>query len=122
MSVLRGRLVRAKRLESRPFQLLGDGAADDRTQVAVRDFGAHQCDEPLELVVKLLAGGELDLVSCGREWLDGRRPRRRPANSSREEFGSQFWASGAIRVASRIRPVSSSCDAFAAALAANSCS
>ena len=55
-----------------PFELLGDGSLDDRGDVAVGDFGAHEGREPLELVVQLGAGSELDLVAPGRERLDDR--------------------------------------------------
>src|SRR6185503_21060746 len=72
------RLAEASRLE--PFELLADGALDDRGEVAVGDFGAHECPEPLELVAQLDTGGELDLEACGRKGLDDR------LNSSRDEF------------------------------------
>jgi len=46
-----------------PLELLGDGLFDDRADVAVGHRGAHEGPEPLELVVKLGGGGELDLVA-----------------------------------------------------------
>ena len=46
-----------------PLELLGDGLLDDRGQVAVGHRGAHESPEPLELVVELGGGGELDLVA-----------------------------------------------------------
>ena len=55
-----------------PLELLGDGPLDDRGEVAVGDFRAHQGGEPLELVAELGAGGELHLVAGGRQRLDDR--------------------------------------------------
>jgi hypothetical protein len=65
-----GRLGEAPGFE--PFELLGDGSLDDRGDVAVGDFGAHEGRKPLELAVQLGAGGELDLVAPRRKRLDDR--------------------------------------------------
>ena len=75
-----------------PLELLGDGLLDDRGQVAVGHRGAHEGLEPLELVVELGGGRELDPVAsrgrgarCSRAAARGRSGsprsvgRRRPA-------------------------------------------
>ena len=57
-----------------PLELLGDGLLDDRGQVAVGHRRAHEGPQPLELVVELGGGGELDLVAGRGEGLDQRGP------------------------------------------------
>jgi hypothetical protein len=59
-----------------PFQLLGHGLLDDGRQIAVGDLRTHQRSKPLQLVIELGAGGELDPVPPRRQGLDDRgRPR-----------------------------------------------
>ena len=60
-----------------PLERLGDREFDDRAEVAVSDLRAHESLEPLELVVKLGAGGELHLVACGRQRLEDGGPQSR---------------------------------------------
>src|SRR5262245_40778622 len=67
---------RARQRESprlQPPPELPDRLADDRAEVAVRYLGTQKRPEPLEIVMKLLAGGELDLVAARRQRLDHRR-------------------------------------------------
>jgi len=57
-----------------PLELLGDGLLDDGAEVAVGHRRAHEVPQPLELVVKLGGGGELDPVAAWGEGLDHRGP------------------------------------------------
>jgi hypothetical protein len=73
-----------------PFELLGDGLLDERSQVAVRYLCAHQRPESGQFVLQLGAGRELNPVPAGSQGLHdgplGRGRSRRSSNSFRTEF------------------------------------
>lgn len=82
---LSGLLHAGEALRLQPLQPLGDGLLDDPGEVDSR----RERLESLQLVVKLGAGRELDLVPRRGEWLDDGRPGRpvlRAENSVRTEL------------------------------------